>query len=148
MTSRETAFAALLRVEDGAYSNVLLPTMLRDSALDARDRAFATDLVYSTLRQQRALDYLVGLAADRPVGELDPPTRMALRLGAYQLTRDVPAHAAVQELIKIMRRQEDFPGARELYQEASDSAYAARQSSVAHSHPPPPVRGTPGDSKA
>ncbi len=35
MTSRETAFAALLRVEDGAYSNVLLPTMLRDSALDA-----------------------------------------------------------------------------------------------------------------
>ena len=64
MTSRETAFAALLRVEDGAYSNVLLPTMLRDSTLDARDRAFATDLVYGTLRQQRALEYLVGLAAD------------------------------------------------------------------------------------
>jgi hypothetical protein len=59
----------------------------------------------------------------------------------------LPALAAVQELIKIMRRQEDFPGARELYQEASDGAYAARQSSVAHSHPPPPVRGTSGGSK-
>ncbi len=101
MTSRETAFAALLRVEDGAYSNVLLPTMLRGSALDARDRAFVTDLVYSTLRQQRALDYLVGLAADRPVEELDPPTRVALRLGAYQLTRDVPAHAAVGETVAV-----------------------------------------------
>ena len=42
MSSRETAFAALLRVEDGAYSNVVLPAMLRDSALDPRDRAFAT----------------------------------------------------------------------------------------------------------
>jgi 16S rRNA (cytosine967-C5)-methyltransferase len=105
VTSRETAFAALLRVEDGAYSNVLLPTMLRDSTLDARDRAFATDLVYSTLRQQRALDYLVGLAADRPVEELDPPTRVALRLGAYQLTRDVPAHAAVGETAAVAPRR-------------------------------------------
>jgi 16S rRNA (cytosine967-C5)-methyltransferase len=101
VTSRETAFAALLRVEDGAYSNVLLPTMLRGSALDARDRAFVTDLVYSTLRQQRALDYLFGLAADRSVEELDPPTRVALRLGAYQLTRDVPAHAAVGETVAV-----------------------------------------------
>ena len=101
MTSRETAFAALLRVEDGAYSNILLPTMLRESALDARDRAFVTDLVYGTLRQERALDYLIGLAADRPVEDLDPPTRVALRLGAYQLTRNVPAHAAVSETVAI-----------------------------------------------
>ncbi len=105
MTSRETAFAALLRVEDGAYSNVLLPTMLRDSALDARDRAFVTDLVYGTLRQQRALDYLVGLAADRPVEDLDRPTRVALRLGAYQLTRNVPAHAAVGETVAVAPRR-------------------------------------------
>jgi 16S rRNA (cytosine967-C5)-methyltransferase len=105
VTSRETAFAALLRVEDGAYSNVLLPTMLRDSDLVARDRAFTTDLVYGTLRQQRALDYLVGLAADRPVEALDPPTRVALRLGAYQLTRNVPVHAAVGETVTVAPRR-------------------------------------------
>jgi 16S rRNA (cytosine967-C5)-methyltransferase len=105
VTSRETAFAALLRVEDGAYSNALLPTMLRDSDLDPRDRAFATDLVYGTLRQQRALDYLVGVAADRPVEELDPATRVALRLGAYQLTRNVPAHAAVGETVAVAPRR-------------------------------------------
>jgi 16S rRNA (cytosine967-C5)-methyltransferase len=79
--------------------------MLRDSALDTRDRAFATDLVYGTLRQQRALDYLVGLSADRPVEELDPPTRVALRLGAYQLTRNVPAHAAVGETVAVAPRR-------------------------------------------
>jgi 16S rRNA (cytosine967-C5)-methyltransferase len=105
VSSRETAFAALLRVEDGAYSNVVLPAMLRDSALDSRDRAFATDLVYGTLRRQRALDYLLGLSVDRPLDELDTPTRVSLRLGAYQLTRSVPAHAAVGETVAIAPRR-------------------------------------------
>jgi 16S rRNA (cytosine967-C5)-methyltransferase len=79
--------------------------MLRTSALDARDRAFTTDLVYGALRLQRALDYLVGVAADRPVEELDPATRVALRLGAYQLTRNVPAHAAVGETVAVAPRR-------------------------------------------
>jgi 16S rRNA (cytosine967-C5)-methyltransferase len=105
VSSREAAFAALLRVEDGAYSNVVLPAMLRDSGLDPRDRAFATELVYGTLRQQRALDYLLGLSADRPLRELDTPTRVALRLGAYQLTRNVSAHAAVGETVAITPRK-------------------------------------------
>jgi hypothetical protein len=69
-----------------------------------------------------------------------------IKLGLYD--GSLPALAAVQELIKIMRRQEDFPGARELYQEASDASYAARQSSVAHSHPPPPVRGSSGSDES
>jgi 16S rRNA (cytosine967-C5)-methyltransferase len=105
VSSRDVAFAALLRVEDGAYSNVLLPGLLRDSALDARDRAFATDLVYGTLRRQRALDHLLGMAADRPLDALDAPTRVGLRLGAYQLTRHVPVHAAVGETVAVVPRR-------------------------------------------
>jgi 16S rRNA (cytosine967-C5)-methyltransferase len=105
VSSRELALAALLRVEDGAYSNVLLPAMLRDSTLDARDRAFATDLVYGTLRRQRALDHLLAMAADRPLGELDAPTRAGLRLGAYQLTRHMPVHAAVGETVAVVPRR-------------------------------------------
>ena len=99
MNSRALALAALLRVDEGAYSNVLLPKMLRESGLDARDRAFATDLVYGTLRQRRALDHLLALVSDRPLGALDAPALAALRLGAYQLTRGVPAHAAVGETV-------------------------------------------------
>ncbi|HMG27073.1 MAG TPA: 16S rRNA (cytosine(967)-C(5))-methyltransferase RsmB [Acidimicrobiia bacterium] len=105
MTSRELAFAALLRVEDGAYSNLLLPKMLRDSRLVERDRAFATDLVYGTIRRQRALDHLLGMTADRPVDALDPPTRVALRLGAYQLVRAMPPHAAVGETVAVAPRR-------------------------------------------
>jgi 16S rRNA (cytosine967-C5)-methyltransferase len=105
VNSRELAFAALVRVEDGAYSNLVLPKLLRDSGLDERDRAFVTDLVYGTIRRQRALDHLLGMTADRSVDALDPGTRVALRLGAYQLLRDVPAHAAVGETVAVAPRR-------------------------------------------
>lgn len=52
---------------------------------------------------------------------------------------------AMQQLIQLMRRDENFPGAKELYQEASRVAWQARQSNVSASHPPPPARSR-GDS--
>jgi 16S rRNA (cytosine967-C5)-methyltransferase len=100
-TSREIALAVLLRVEEGAYSNLLLPKLLRESDLDVRDRSYATELVYGSLREQRALDYLLGQLTDRPLVKLDPPVRAALRLGVYQLAHGVPAHAAVSETVEI-----------------------------------------------
>jgi len=100
-TSREIALNALVRVDDGAYSNLLLPAMLRESALDDRDRAFTTDLVYGTLREQRALDYFLAQLSDRALEALDTPVRAALRLGAYQLMHGVPAHAAVRETVEV-----------------------------------------------
>jgi 16S rRNA (cytosine967-C5)-methyltransferase len=53
-----------------------------------------TDLVYGTLRRQRALDHLV----DRFLVSAPPaPARRALRVGAYQLVErdDIPDYAAV-----------------------------------------------------
>src|SRR5262245_4942312 len=52
----------------------------------------------------------------------------------------IPSGAAMQKLIALMRRDPDWPGAKELYQEASSMAYQSRESSVSHSHPPPPMR--------
>lgn len=98
-SARGVALDVLVRVEAGAYSNILLPSRLRETHLAARDRGHATDLVYGTLRRQRALDHLLDLALDRPIGELDPPVRAALRLGVYQLVEGVPAHAAVGETV-------------------------------------------------
>jgi hypothetical protein len=51
----------------------------------------------------------------------------------------VPSGAAMQALIQLMRRNPDWPGAKALYQQASNNAFQTRQSSVSHSHPPPPV---------
>jgi 16S rRNA (cytosine967-C5)-methyltransferase len=101
-SARVLAIDALVRIEDGAYAQVLLPAMLRTSGLRDRDRAFATDLVYGTVREQRRLDDLLASAAKRPIRRLDAPVRAALRLGAYQLVHDVPRHAAVSETVDAL----------------------------------------------
>ncbi len=98
-TVRRLARDALVRVEDGAYSHLALPAMLRESHLSARDRAQVTDLVYRTLRGQRRLDDLIARASNRSIKRMDPPVRAALRLGAQQLLAGVPPHAAVGETV-------------------------------------------------
>lgn len=60
-----------------------------------------------------------------------------IRLGL--LDGSMPAGAAQQALIRLMRRDPDWPGAKQLYQEASSQAYRTRESSASHSHPPPPT---------
>lgn len=104
-SARVLALDALVRVEQGAYSNAVLPAMLRASPLPARDRAFVTSLVYGTLRRQRALDHLVGIVTDRPIDRLDPAVRAAVRLGAYQLVEGVAPHAAVSETVDAVARR-------------------------------------------
>ncbi|MDQ1518124.1 MAG: rRNA (cytosine967-C5)-methyltransferase [Actinomycetota bacterium] len=89
------AVEALTLVEAGGYSNLVLPGLLRTSGLDQRDRALVTDLVYGTLRQQGRADHLLARASHRPLPELDPPVRAALRVGTYQLLSGVAPHAAV-----------------------------------------------------
>ena len=98
-SSRQIALDALLRIEDGAFAHILVPQMLRSSRLSARDRALVTDLVYGTVRMQRALDVLLSAVSNRSIGSLDPPVRAAVRLGAYQLLIGIPAHAAVGETV-------------------------------------------------
>jgi 16S rRNA (cytosine967-C5)-methyltransferase len=96
---RRVAIDALLRIEDGAFAHLVLPPMLRQRQLAPRDRGLVTDLVYGTTRVQRTVDFLLTPLSSRPLETLDPPVRAALRLGAYQLLRGVPAHAAVAETV-------------------------------------------------
>ena len=98
-SSRMVARDALVKVEGGAYSHIAVPAMLRGSGLAPRERAQVTDLVYSTLRQQRRLDDLIARASKRRIARLDPPVRAVLRLGAQQLLAGVPPHAAVGETV-------------------------------------------------
>lgn len=99
IAARLLAVQALVRIEGGGYSNLVLPGLLRTSGLDSRDRALVTDLVYGTLRQQGRADYLLDSASHRPLPKLDPPVRAALRLGAYQLISGTAPHAAVNATV-------------------------------------------------
>ena len=90
---------ALLRVEEGAYANLVVPQLLDDSDLSTRDRAFVTELVYGATRMRRACDWLVDRFVDNGRA-LDADVRAALRLGAYQLAfLQTPPHAAVSATV-------------------------------------------------
>jgi 16S rRNA (cytosine967-C5)-methyltransferase len=90
---------ALMRIEEGAYANLVLPAFLDRSRLESRDRAFATDLVYGTTRMRRACDWLIDRYAR---GRLDSNVRVALRLGVYQLVfLGTPPHAAVSATVEV-----------------------------------------------
>lgn len=87
----------MIRIEEGAYANLVLPELLTGCGLAGRDRAFATELVYGATRMRRACDWLIDRFVDRP---LEPVVRAVLRLGAYQLVfLHTPAHAGVSSMV-------------------------------------------------
>jgi 16S rRNA (cytosine967-C5)-methyltransferase len=98
--ARDVAWNALQRVDmAGGYANLVVPSLLDESNLEARDRGFVTEMVYGATRMRRACDF----AFDRFLMS-DPPAelRSLLRLGAYQLVfMGVAPHAAVGESVEI-----------------------------------------------
>ncbi len=89
-------------IDDGAYSNLVMPGALARSGLDPRDRAFAADLAYGTIRHLRSIDWALDQHASRPVARMSPAALGPLRLGAYQLLfGGVAAHAAVGESVAL-----------------------------------------------
>lgn len=107
-TARTVALEAIRRVTDeGAYSTIVIPGALRRSRLDGRDRAFATELAFGTIRRLPSIDWALDRVASRPVHRMSPGARAVLRLGAYQvLFTDVERYAAVGETVGLARDRE------------------------------------------
>jgi len=104
---RGLAHEVLVRVEtEEAFADVLLAHRLEATRLSAADRALATRLVYDTLAWQGRLDHHLSQLVKRPLHSLEPPVRVALRLGLCQLTvlERIPAHAAVDTSVRLARR--------------------------------------------
>lgn len=104
VSARAVAWSALVRIDhEGAFANLVLPSMLDGTTLSKEDRGFVTDLVYGTTRQRRACD----AAIDRFITtEPDPEIRTLLRLGAYQLLfAGTAPHAAVGETVELAPRR-------------------------------------------
>lgn len=111
MTSRPTdsprraAYEILQRVAGGAFSDVMLDTVLDRSKLDLRDRRLVTELVYGVLRLQGRVDFALAQFCSQPLQRLQPEVLWLLRLGGYQLLEldRVPAHAAVNSTVELAR---------------------------------------------
>lgn len=107
MTPREVAFYVVLRVlEQDAWADRAFRSLSDAAGLEGRDRAFTMQLAYGAVQRARTLDHAIETLGRRPVRKLDRPVLAALRLGAYQLgyMGSVPAHAAVNESVELVRR--------------------------------------------
>lgn len=103
--SRGRAARALVRVlSEGAYAALALDSELQGTALDPRDAALATELVYGVLRTYGFLVEQAERISDR--GQLfdEPAARAHLLMGMYSLAfLDLPAFAAVSEAVAGVR---------------------------------------------
>jgi 16S rRNA (cytosine967-C5)-methyltransferase len=102
--TRFAAYTLLRAVDDGAYANLEMPTILRRHRLEARDAAFATELAFGTIRWQGFYDAVIAEAAARPTDRIDPQVLDVLRLGAHQLLgMRVATHAAADQTVGLAK---------------------------------------------
>jgi 16S rRNA (cytosine967-C5)-methyltransferase len=104
--ARRAAFRILRRVEEqDAFASTLVAG-LDEEELSSKDRALAQELTLGVLRWQRELDYFLSRYARRAIEKLDPPVRIALRLGVYQLRHlsRIPQSAAVNESVSLVKQ--------------------------------------------
>jgi len=106
--SREVAFQVVRDVfgQERRLAQAALDVRSRRAGLDPRDRAFATELAYGTIKHLRLLDWMLEPYVGARRKSLDPAIAEILRLGVYQLRcmAAVEDHAAVSETVDLVWR--------------------------------------------
>ncbi|MFN2339852.1 MAG: 16S rRNA (cytosine(967)-C(5))-methyltransferase RsmB [Halanaerobium sp.] len=95
---------ALLRVEKGSYSNLLLDSKLKNIA-DQRDKNLFTEIFYGVIRNKLYLDYIIEQFSKTPLKKMDQEVLNGLRIGVYQLffLDKIPARAAIYESVEAVK---------------------------------------------
>ncbi len=100
--ARRIALIVLKEVnEDKKYANISLKEHINRAALDERDAAFVTQLVYGTLENQSIIDQVLRKFAK--MKKVNPWIENILRMGCYQILYldRVPDSAACNESVKL-----------------------------------------------
>lgn len=107
LASRRTAWKVLQRVHaEQAWSGPVVDAALRRSDLTPRDRSFAANLAYQTLRWEGTLDWALSTALTRPIDQVESDVLDVLRLGAWQiLYGGTPDRAAVATAVDVARAE-------------------------------------------
>lgn len=92
--------------EEGAYADLAVKNALRNSELDRRDKALATNIAYGTVQHLRFIDYQLSSYSARPIESLTPVIRDILRMSVYQIRfmDRIPDNAAVNEAVKLAKK--------------------------------------------
>jgi 16S rRNA (cytosine967-C5)-methyltransferase len=107
VNAREAALKALFEVEqNGAYSDIALKNILRNSNLSAADKAFASEITYGVIRHKTRLDEIIKSYSSIRLKKLSVWILSILRMGVYQLffLDRVPESAAVNESVNLAKR--------------------------------------------
>jgi 16S rRNA (cytosine967-C5)-methyltransferase len=92
--------------EDGAYANIALrQAFSRSGTLDARDKAFVTEMVNETLRNLLLADHIIDAFSTTPTLRMKPFIRNLLRISVCQIRfmERVPPSAAVNEAVILAK---------------------------------------------
>ncbi len=142
-----------VRVDD-AYTNLVLPSVLRQHGLTGRDAAFATELVSGTLRRRGTYDAVLAACVDRPLAKVEAEGARRAAAGRPPAALDAGARARRDQHHRRPGAGTGRPGSGRLRQRrpapgrpstTSPGGYAgwrrtrpptrSASPSVAHSHP-------------
>lgn len=102
---RDIALEALIKLEQNqAYSNLLLKSVIKSNELSDQNRGLLTELVYGTLQNKIALDYMLKPFINKPQ-KVKPWVIQLLRLSLYQMEylEKIPDRAAIHEAVEIAK---------------------------------------------
>ena len=105
-TVREKVAQILTDIEkDDTYLQLALKKEL--DTLEAKDKGFANELIYGTIKWRLRLDYVLDQFSKTPVKKMKPFVRQLMRMSVYQILflDKVPASAAINEAVKIMHKR-------------------------------------------
>lgn len=111
---REAALDVLVAVDTrAAYAALSLDAALKKYRLDARARAYVTEVVYGTLRRRGTLDWMIDQCSRRPSASLHPVVRNILRSAVYEISymHSVPGPIACHEAVALAKRRRQRPAA-------------------------------------
>lgn len=106
LAAREAAYEAIRRVHDAdAWASPAVDAVLSRSNLDARDRSFAANLAFETLRWEGSIDWFLGQVVDRELAQIEPEVLDILRMGTWQIQFGrMPDRAAVDTSVQLVRQ--------------------------------------------
>ena len=103
---RYVVLELLNKMDNGAYSNLALDSILKVSEFSERDKSFATHMFYGVIERKLTLEYIISLYSSKPLQKLDKVVVNILKIGLYQLKfmDSVPDNAAVNETVNLTKQ--------------------------------------------
>lgn len=113
-STRFTVLELLDKMDNGAYSNLALDSMLKSIDYSDRDKAFVSRIFYGILERKLTLEYIISMYSDKPLQKLDGIIVNILKIGIYQIKYmdSVPDNAAVNETVNLAKQAKKVSAAK------------------------------------